>query len=37
VRMVRLLAYFWSRMAEQRLVDGRAHAMLAASLGATLR
>jgi aminoglycoside phosphotransferase (APT) family kinase protein len=37
VRMVRLLAYFWSRMAEQRLADGRAHARLAASLGATLR
>lgn len=37
IRMVRLLAYFWSRVAEQRLADAHAHAVLAASIGATLR
>ena len=37
IRMVRLLAYFWGRMAEQRLADADAHAELAATIGATLR
>ena len=37
IRMVRLLAYFWSRVAEQRLADAHAHAELKASIGATLR
>jgi aminoglycoside phosphotransferase (APT) family kinase protein len=37
VRMVRLVAYFWGRVAEQRLADPRAHTELAASIGATLR
>jgi aminoglycoside phosphotransferase (APT) family kinase protein len=37
VRMVRLLAYFWGRVAEKRLADPRAHMELAASIGATLR
>jgi len=37
IRMVRLLAYFWGRMAEQRLADAAAHAELAATIGATLR
>lgn len=37
VRMVRLLAYFWGRVAEKRLADPRAHVELAASIGATLR
>jgi thiamine kinase-like enzyme len=37
VRMVRLLAYFWGRVAEKRLADPRAHVGLAASIGATLR
>ena len=37
VRMVRLLAYFWGRVAEKRVADPRAHAELAASIGATLR
>lgn len=37
VRMVRLLAYFWGRVAETRLADPRAHAELSASIGATLR
>ncbi|HSC15477.1 MAG TPA: phosphotransferase [Gammaproteobacteria bacterium] len=37
VRMVRLLAYFWGRVAEKRLADPRAHVKLAASIGATLR
>lgn len=37
VRMVRLLAYFWGRVAEKRLADPRAHTELAASIGATLR
>ena len=35
IRMVRLLAYFWGRFAEQRLAD--AHVDLVASLGTTLR
>jgi aminoglycoside phosphotransferase (APT) family kinase protein len=37
VRMVRLLAYFWGRVAEKRVADPRAHAELAASIGETLR
>jgi Ser/Thr protein kinase RdoA (MazF antagonist) len=37
VRMVRLLAYFWGRVAEKRLADPRAHAELAATIAATLR
>jgi aminoglycoside phosphotransferase (APT) family kinase protein len=37
VRMVRLLAYFWGRVAEQRLMEAHAHSELAASIGATLR
>jgi aminoglycoside phosphotransferase (APT) family kinase protein len=37
VRMVRLLAYFWGRVAEQRLTEAHAHSELAASIGATLR
>jgi aminoglycoside phosphotransferase (APT) family kinase protein len=37
IRMVRLLAYFWSRVAEQRLADAHAHAELKASIGSTLR
>jgi aminoglycoside phosphotransferase (APT) family kinase protein len=37
VRMVRLLAYFWGRVAEQRLAEAHAHSELAASIGATLR
>jgi aminoglycoside phosphotransferase (APT) family kinase protein len=37
VRMLRLLAYFWGRVAEKRLADPRAHAELAAGIGATLR
>jgi aminoglycoside phosphotransferase (APT) family kinase protein len=37
VRMVRLLAYFWGRVAEKRLAEPRAHVELAASIGATLR
>jgi aminoglycoside phosphotransferase (APT) family kinase protein len=37
VRMVRLIAYFWGRVAEKRLADPRAHTELAASIGATLR
>jgi hypothetical protein len=37
VRMVRLLAYFWGRVAERRLAEAHAHAELAASIGATLR
>ena len=37
VRMVRLLAYFWGRVAERRLADAHAHSELAASIGATLR
>ena len=37
IRMVRLLAYFWGRVAEQNLAGARAHAELAASIGATLR
>ena len=37
IRMVRLLAYFWSRVAEQRLADAHAHAALKASIGSTLR
>ena len=37
IRMVRLLAYFWGRMAEQRLAGADAHAELAATIGATLR
>ena len=37
IRMVRLLAYFWGRVAEQSLTGARAHAELAASIGATLR
>ncbi len=36
IRMVRLLAYFWGRVAEERL-GAHAHAELAASIGATLR
>jgi aminoglycoside phosphotransferase (APT) family kinase protein len=37
VRMVRLLAYFWGRVAEQRLVEAHAHSELAANIGASLR
>jgi aminoglycoside phosphotransferase (APT) family kinase protein len=37
IRMLRLLAYFWTRVAEQRLADTAAFAALAASIGATLR
>ena len=37
IRMVRLLAYFWGRVAEKRLADPRAHTELAASIGTTLR
>jgi len=37
VRMVRLLAYFWGRVAERRLAEAHAHSELAASIGATLR
>jgi aminoglycoside phosphotransferase (APT) family kinase protein len=37
VRMVRLLAYFWGRMAEERLQGAAAHAKLAENIGATLR
>lgn len=37
VRMVRLLAYFWGRVAERRLAEAHAHTELAASIGATLR
>jgi thiamine kinase-like enzyme len=37
IRMVRLLAYFWGRVAERRLTDASAHAELVASIGATLR
>ena len=37
IRMVRLLAYFWSRVAERRLADAHAHAELNASIGSTLR
>jgi aminoglycoside phosphotransferase (APT) family kinase protein len=37
IRMVRLLAYFWGRVAERRLAEGHAHSELAASIGATLR
>ena len=37
IRMVRLLGYFWGRVAEKRLADPRAHVELAASIGATLR
>jgi len=37
IRMVRLLAYFWGRVAEQRLAEAHAHTKLADSIGATLR
>lgn len=37
VRMVRLLAYFWGRVAERRLAEAHAHSELAASIGKTLR
>jgi aminoglycoside phosphotransferase (APT) family kinase protein len=37
VRIVRLLAYFWGRVAERRLAEAHAHSELAASIGATLR
>jgi aminoglycoside phosphotransferase (APT) family kinase protein len=37
IRRVRLLAYFWGRVAERRLTDASAHAELVASIGATLR
>jgi Ser/Thr protein kinase RdoA (MazF antagonist) len=37
IRMVRLLAYFWARLAAQRMADMDAYAGLAADLGATLR
>jgi aminoglycoside phosphotransferase (APT) family kinase protein len=37
VRIVRLLAYFWGRVAEQRLAEARTHSELAANIGATLR
>lgn len=37
IRMVRLLAYFWGRVAERRLAEAHAHSELAASIGATLR
>lgn len=37
IRIVRLLAYFWGRMAEQRLADARAHVALAADFGELLR
>jgi aminoglycoside phosphotransferase (APT) family kinase protein len=37
IRMVRLLAYFWGRVAEESRTSAHAHADLAASIGATLR
>ena len=37
IRMVRLLAYFWGRVAEERLAEAHAHSELAARIGATLR
>jgi aminoglycoside phosphotransferase (APT) family kinase protein len=37
IRIVRLLAYFWGRVAEQRLADARAHVALAADFGELLR
>jgi thiamine kinase-like enzyme len=37
IRMVRLLAYFWGRVAERRLAEAHAHTKLADSIGATLR
>jgi aminoglycoside phosphotransferase (APT) family kinase protein len=37
IRMGTLLAYFWARVAEQRLTDANALTDLVASLGATLR
>ncbi len=37
IRMVRLLAYFWARVAEQRIAGTDAYARLAATLGATLK
>ena len=37
IRMLRLLAYFWARVAEQRITDTDAHAELAVSIAATLR
>jgi Ser/Thr protein kinase RdoA (MazF antagonist) len=37
IRIVRLLAYFWGRVAEVRLADARAHIELAANFGELLR
>jgi thiamine kinase-like enzyme len=37
IRIVRLLAYFWARVAELRLPDARAHAALAADFAESLR
>jgi aminoglycoside phosphotransferase (APT) family kinase protein len=37
IRIVRLLAYFWGRVAEVRLTDARAHVELAANFGELLR
>ena len=37
IRMLRLLAYFWARVAEQRISGTDVHAKLAASIAATLR
>jgi aminoglycoside phosphotransferase (APT) family kinase protein len=37
IRIVRLLAYFWGRVAEVRLADARAHVALAADFGELLR
>jgi aminoglycoside phosphotransferase (APT) family kinase protein len=37
IRVVRLLAYFWARVAEQRITGTDVHAELAASIAATLR
>jgi hypothetical protein len=37
IRMVRLLAYFWGRMAELRLARADAHAALTAAIRVKLR
>jgi Ser/Thr protein kinase RdoA (MazF antagonist) len=37
IRMLRLLAYFWARVAQRRIEETAAFATLAASIGATLR
>jgi aminoglycoside phosphotransferase (APT) family kinase protein len=37
IRLVKLLAYFWGRVAEVRLADARAHTKLAANFGELLR